>query len=210
MASGQSPTSEECEFLSQQDGRFLIECLRNIDESRAVNLTNVGATMGYTNTSSVANRFRALRKRYDFPNLDATTKPSNASATSTASVSTTPSGKGKRKGPGVGRKKKATKSGEFEDPFITDDSEAETIIAAEVPKVKATPKKGARKGAKVTSTPTPATDLGAPKGGKHSKATSESTVKTENVKDESIDVNLLNAVNDAMEMYEDTESFEKA
>ncbi|KAE8368826.1 hypothetical protein BDV27DRAFT_153650 [Aspergillus caelatus] len=210
MASDQSATPEEGEFLSQQDGRFIIECLRNIDESRTVNLTNVGAAMGYTNTASVGNRFRAIRKRYGFPNLEATTKPSNANTTSAASVLITPPGQGKRKGPSGGRKKSMTKTEEPKDPFITDNSEAETIITIEVPKVKAAPKKGVRKGAKVTSTPISATELGAPRGSKHSKANSESKVKAEIVKDESIDVNLLNAVNDAMEIYEDRKSFEMA
>ncbi|KJK63110.1 hypothetical protein P875_00034056 [Aspergillus parasiticus SU-1] len=209
MASGRSTTPEEGEFLNQQDARFIIECLRSIDESRAVILANVGAALGYTNIASVANRFRAIRKRYGFTNLEATTKPSNASTTSTTSP-TAPSGQGKRKGTGVGRKKYVAKTGESEDPFVTDNSEAETIIAVEVPKVKATPKKGARKGAKVTSTPIPATDLGPTKGDKHSKTTSESKVKTENMKDESIDVNLLDAVNDAMVKYEDNDGFEKA
>ena len=166
--------------------------------------------MGYTNTASVGNRFRAIRKRYGFPNLEATTKPSNVNTTSTASVPVTPPGQGKRKGPGGGRKNNVTKTEEPEDPFFTDNSEAETITAVEVPKVKAAPKKGVRKGAKVTSTPIPATELGASRGSKHSKANPESKVKTEIVKDESIDVNLLNAVNDAMEIYEDRKGFEMA
>ncbi|RAQ49489.1 hypothetical protein AFGD_002516 [Aspergillus flavus] len=209
MASGRSTTPEEGEFLNQQDARFIIECLRNIDENRAVILANVGAALGYTNTASVANRFRALRKRYGFTNLEATTKPTNASTTSTTSP-TAPSGQSKRKGAGAGRKKNVAKTGESEDPFVTDNSEAETIIAVEVPKVKSTPKKGVRKGAKVTSAPIPATDLGPTKGDKHPKPTLEPKIKTENVKDESIDVKLLDAVNNAMVKYEDSEGFEKA
>ncbi|KAE8381081.1 hypothetical protein BDV26DRAFT_289781 [Aspergillus bertholletiae] len=206
MASSQPTTTpDEGEFLTQQDGRFIIECLRHLDESKAVNLTNVRAALGYTNTASVANRFRTLRKRYGFPNLEATAKPSNMGATPAAAAPTTPLGQDKRKGPGVVTKKSMTKTFKSEDSFTTDESDAESIIAAEVFKVKATPKKGVRKGAKVTSTPTPAARK------KHSKAeaTSKAKAKEEPVKNECIDPNLLNAVNNAMGMYEERKDSEQ-
>ncbi|KAE8356632.1 hypothetical protein BDV28DRAFT_144957 [Aspergillus coremiiformis] len=188
---------------NHQDCQFIFECLRNIDESKTVNLTDVGLALGYTNTASVGNRFRAVRKKYGFLNLDATSKSSSMTTNLTAPVSSSPPGQAKNKNTSAGRKKSVSKTEPSEVPPVADDSEAERIAALETSKAKKklSPKKGARKGAKVTSTPIVATGLGASTGKRNSQAF---TAVESKVEDE-IDINLLDAVNDTIVQLENGE-----
>ncbi|KAE8388302.1 hypothetical protein BDV23DRAFT_185522 [Aspergillus alliaceus] len=201
-------TAPDIGGFNAQDCQFIFECLKNLDDSRTVNLTNVGAVLGYTNTASVGNRFRAIRKRYGFTNLEATAKPANGSTVLSGPVPSTTPGQGKGNDSSAGIKKSMAKAEEPERPVIPDDSEAEVIIAAKGPKSKAklSPKKGTRKGAKVTSPHIPATGVGASKGESPPQALPAVKAKVEDeiVQDEGIDVNLLSAVNNAIDDFRDS------
>ncbi|KAF7588791.1 hypothetical protein BBP40_005222 [Aspergillus hancockii] len=223
MSTNVNSISESGE-MNQQDVRFIIECLRSLDTDKNVNLNKVGAALGYTNTASVGNRFRAVRRRYGFDNFESTTKLPNADSASTSTASPE---KSKGNGSDTGSKKSASKSVEHEEP-VSDNPEPETIVAFNVPKAKAkrSPKKvNARKGARNSNNPIPVTSRGASKGDKHSQtqATADLNVKEEEpsvkikdssiededmgVKVEGIDVHLLKAANVAFEELEHGDSF---
>ncbi|KAH8431919.1 uncharacterized protein LDX57_009568 [Aspergillus melleus] len=76
--------------ISQPDARFILECLKNLDRNKQVDIVRVGQALGYTNSVSVANRFRLLRKRHGFNNLECTMGSGKSeekpSAASTASI----------------------------------------------------------------------------------------------------------------------------
>ncbi|PLN78748.1 hypothetical protein BDW42DRAFT_195665 [Aspergillus taichungensis] len=71
--------------VTRQDAKFIVECLKSIDHDKMVNLTKVADALGYTNVASVGNRFRTVRKRYGFEQLEA----------KSIGVSITPKGKAK-------------------------------------------------------------------------------------------------------------------
>ncbi|KAI9931475.1 hypothetical protein ASPWEDRAFT_25649 [Aspergillus wentii DTO 134E9] len=139
--------------ISSSDMAFLFECLRNLDESKNVDLVNVADIMGYTNVQSVGNRFRNLRKKHGI-NLDCKsggTVKGKGAAKDTKSDDTAPA-------PAPATKtRKGSKAKAAEE---ADDAE-ETPAASGVdsPKVVLSPAKKtrARKGAKVSAKPIPAT-----------------------------------------------------
>ncbi|KAL4889941.1 hypothetical protein BDV59DRAFT_204750 [Aspergillus ambiguus] len=80
MSSNNKNTAAESE-INPADVKFIIECLKNMGEDKIVDLAKVGAALEYTNVASVGNKFRAVRKRYGFHNLEG--KASNSMAKST-------------------------------------------------------------------------------------------------------------------------------
>ncbi|OJJ86777.1 uncharacterized protein ASPGLDRAFT_1269180 [Aspergillus glaucus CBS 516.65] len=59
--------------ISTNDNQFIIECLKNLDEDRLINLNKVAETLGYSNIFSAGNRLRSLRNRYGFANFEGKT-----------------------------------------------------------------------------------------------------------------------------------------
>ncbi|EYE93689.1 uncharacterized protein EURHEDRAFT_379033 [Aspergillus ruber CBS 135680] len=59
--------------ISTNDKQFIIECLKNLDEDRLINLNKVAKTLGYRNVFSAGNRLRSLRNRYGFANFEGKT-----------------------------------------------------------------------------------------------------------------------------------------
>ncbi|KAF9886627.1 hypothetical protein FE257_011267 [Aspergillus nanangensis] len=66
--------SPEGDTINNNDAVFVFECLKNLDDSKNVDLAAVAGALQYTNVASVGNRFRAIRKRYGFNKLDCTFK----------------------------------------------------------------------------------------------------------------------------------------
>ncbi|KAL4907436.1 hypothetical protein BDW74DRAFT_176202 [Aspergillus multicolor] len=94
--------------LEGKDVQFALVCLKNIREGK-VNLSGVGDELGYTDVESVANRFRALRKKYGFTGLEcATSTSAKARPSKRKAAATAPAAKrASAKGTGRGRKKAA-------------------------------------------------------------------------------------------------------
>ncbi|ODM15315.1 hypothetical protein SI65_09256 [Aspergillus cristatus] len=59
--------------ISTNDTQFIIECLKNLEEDRLINLNKVAKTLGYSNVFSAGNRLRSLRNRYGFANFEGKT-----------------------------------------------------------------------------------------------------------------------------------------
>ncbi|KAA8643640.1 hypothetical protein EYZ11_005933 [Aspergillus tanneri] len=147
--------------ISQQDAKFIMECVKNLDQNKQVDLAKVGEALGYTNVASVGNRFRVLRKRYGFANLDCiNTSPApkiGVAKGESPATPTKPAGKSTRS-------KSAKAINAMADETVTikaEDKGSDVSMDDEpVSPVKAktvSPRKAPRKGAKVSSKPIPAT-----------------------------------------------------
>ncbi|KAG2027685.1 hypothetical protein GB937_000125 [Aspergillus fischeri] len=129
--------------ISSADAHFIIECLKNLNESkqscntltkRQVDIGKVATVFKYSNVLSARNRLRNLSKRYGFPNLE-------------CKFSSTPTKAGK-----VGAIAEAAKDGTAGDEDAS--SSGETVQSSPS---KPARKPAGRKGAKVNSKPIPAT-----------------------------------------------------
>ncbi|RLL99174.1 hypothetical protein CFD26_106538 [Aspergillus turcosus] len=116
------------------DATFIIECLKNLNESKQVDIAKVATALNYSNVASAGNRFRALRKRYGFANLEC--------------KNSTPTKAGK-----AGPIDKSAKDGTAGDEDAT--SSGETVQSS--PSKPARKPAAGRKGAKANSKPIPAT-----------------------------------------------------
>ncbi|EBA27327.1 hypothetical protein KXW98_003909 [Aspergillus fumigatus] len=56
--------------ISSADAHFIIECLKNLNGSKQVDIGKVATVFKYSNVLSARNRLRNLSKRYGFPNLE--------------------------------------------------------------------------------------------------------------------------------------------
>ncbi|PKY04733.1 hypothetical protein P168DRAFT_317783 [Aspergillus campestris IBT 28561] len=99
--------------VTPQDAKFIVECLKSIGDDKMVNLVKVADALGYTNVASVGNRFRAVRKRYGFEQLEA----------KSTGMSITPKGKAKLDAlAGTPTKVKPQAKGVMDDSSSDDDS----------------------------------------------------------------------------------------
>ncbi|PLB45256.1 hypothetical protein P170DRAFT_479773 [Aspergillus steynii IBT 23096] len=184
-SNAKSTTTPEGE-VSQQDAKFIVECVKNLDSNKQVDLVKVGEALGYTNVVSVANRFRLLRKRHGFPNLECT----NASAKGDDKLSAATT-----KANGKARAATAANSGETF-PESTEDGEPAASV-----KPSAKKKVTRRKGAKVSSKPIPAS-ASKSKGLK----TENSQNATQSQENEGINSHLLHAVDRVMKEEEQADT----
>ncbi|RHZ65671.1 uncharacterized protein CDV56_108169 [Aspergillus thermomutatus] len=123
------------EEINGADAIFIIECLKHLNESKQVDIGKVATALKYSNVASAGNRFRALRKRYGFANLE-------------CKNSSTPTKAGK-----AGATGKAAKDGPAADEDVS--SPGETVPSS--PSKPARKPAAGRKGAKANSKPIPAT-----------------------------------------------------
>ncbi|KAH1983677.1 hypothetical protein KXW18_001567 [Aspergillus fumigatus] len=120
--------------ISSADAHFIIECLKNLNGSKQVDIGKVATVFKYSNVLSARNRLRNLSKRYGFPNLE-------------CRFPSTPT--------------KAGKAGAIVEA-AKDDTAGDDDPSSSGETVQSTPSKPARKpagrkGAKVNSKPIPAT-----------------------------------------------------
>ncbi|KAF7172644.1 hypothetical protein CNMCM5623_004794 [Aspergillus felis] len=127
-------TESNVEDINGADATFIIECLKNLNESKQVDIGKVATVLKYSNVQSARNRLRTLSKRYGFPNLE-------------CKYSGTPTKAGK-----AGAIVEAAKDGTAGDEGAS--SSGETFQSSPS---KPARKPAARKGAKANSKPIPAT-----------------------------------------------------
>ncbi|KAL4929228.1 uncharacterized protein BDV17DRAFT_290880 [Aspergillus undulatus] len=129
-ANSNTTSTNNSDDLPAKDIRFGFECLRNIRDGK-VDLAGVMQALNYTNIKSVANRFNALKKQYDFSGLESTSvnAPANATPSKRKAAATETDGAAPAKrGPGRPPKKargKAAKAVKSEPADNTDDNDGE-------------------------------------------------------------------------------------
>ncbi|KAI9038358.1 uncharacterized protein KD926_010894 [Aspergillus affinis] len=162
--------------VNQQDAKFILEC---------VDIAKVGEALGYTNPASVANRFRLLRKRYGFHNLECTNISSKGEdRPSAASMKATTA---RAKPENLAR---TTTTADETAPESNEDSEVQPPVKRQRVSKTTTGTKGAKASLRPVTTTAPTRT---PKS-KGPAKTGNSQVVTDSLEDQGINSYLLDAV----------------